>query len=1136
MAYTEFEQLVMEYDCLMFQETKCDDGDLEILKNYFENLGYNVYTKHRAMLSRHKSGGLAICVKKKWSEYIKYHETKSRLVMWLKVKNRCCECKELLIGNVYIPPVSSPYSDVECFNEVETELDYLRLDNSIQVCLTGDLNARVGEKNEFLSLEEFDYDDYVIDPNLYSKLDKEREMLTRGIPLNRVTMDKTVEVHGNRLLEMCKTRNLYICNGRVGLDATLGKVTSKGVSTVDYVIGSPEVLYRIDQFHVIDFDPLFSDIHSGLHTHLIMCTNTAKPRSVKAPDRYGIRPLCNDNHEIHWDSTKVTEFQMAINTDALTDSISALEGSDQKTNVNETCNLITGTLLNAAKRVFKVTCVTCAAQKSQNNCKRNIKKPWFDTNCAEQRKLYRRAKNRYRQTKGLEELAAMKNANKAYKRQVKTSINKHKRSEINKIRKLRSENPKEYWKILNDRKPNKDIKVTLGELTKHFEELNKEINVGEENLPNVNIEINNVLNRDISQDEIIKMASKLNNGKAGGEDGLLNEYIKSTMGSLAPYYSKLFNMILKTGVVPTSWTTGKIVPIYKNKGDETDPTNYRGITLLSCLGKLFTSIINARLKEVVDINENQAGFRESYSTLDHIFLLKSAIEICHSQKKKLYCAFVDYSKAFDTVWRAGLWHKLLKAGVTGNVFRVIQNMYGNARSCVSVSGKVSSYFSSHIGVRQGENLSPMLFALYVNDLEKYLLEKGCTPVKFGDDHLNEILNLIVLMYADDTIVISDSPQGLQKSLDCLRDYCNLWKLKVNETKTKVMIFSKRKVKTDLRFTFDGKELERVDHFKYLGVTFSYYGRFTECKKTLQRQAQRAMFGIIQKARAKSLPVDVQINLFDTMVVPILTYGCEVWGNENVELANKLQYKFYRYILHLKTSTPICMLLGELGKLPVECVIRNKIINFWANIIEHPHHRLTRRMYSILFEMHSQNMYSSPWLTCTEALLNNSGLSYVWQEQCTHGSNWLKNTVKQSIHDQFIQGWRSDINTMSKCITYRLFKQTFELEDYFKILPSRLYISLCKFRTSNHRLPIEAGRYRRIPRAERICNKCNQNALGDEFHFMFKCSALLTLRKKYIPRYFIERPNVLKMDQLFSSKNEKTLSNLCLYIQKATKVN
>ena len=135
-----------------------------------------------------------------------------------------------------------------------------------------------------------------------------------------------------------------------------------------------------------------------------------------------------------------------------------------------------------------------------------------------------------------------------------------------------------------------------------------------------------MLNDQITKEELVRNISKLKNGRCPANDMVINEYIKSTQNVMCPLYVKLFNKILDTGIMPTEWLIGLIVPLYKNQGDIQDINNYRGITLLSCIGKLFTSILNERLSRYSDamyiiISETQAGFRHGYCTLDYIFLL-----------------------------------------------------------------------------------------------------------------------------------------------------------------------------------------------------------------------------------------------------------------------------------------------------------------------------------------------------------------------------------------------------------------------------------------------------------------------------------------------------------------------------------
>ena len=142
--------------------------------------------------------------------------------------------------------------------------------------------------------------------------------------------------------------------------------------------------------------------------------------------------------------------------------------------------------------------------------------------------------------------------------------------------------------------------------------------------------------------------------------------------------------------------------------------------MLSCLGKLFKSIINSKLTvfsdEVELLETNQSGFRQGYSTTDNIFILHILLELLKGTKKNMYCAFIDFEKACDFVWPIGLWQKLLSSNINGKCFRIIFNMYDGIRSRIVHNGSKSEYFQCNIGVRQGENLSPFLFSLYLNDL------------------------------------------------------------------------------------------------------------------------------------------------------------------------------------------------------------------------------------------------------------------------------------------------------------------------------------------------------------------------------------------------------------------------------------
>ena len=289
--------------------------------------------------------------------------------------------------------------------------------------------------------------------------------------------------------------------------------------------------------------------------------------------------------------------------------------------------------------------------------------------------------------------------------------------------------------------------------------------------------------------------------------------------------------------------------------------------------KLFTAVLNERLTQFLEDNEllkpNQAGFRKFHATTYHIFALHALIELLKYEKKKLFCCFVDFSKAFDSVWRAGLWSKLLKNDIYGNFLRIPKNMYLNIKSCVSAEGNDSPFFFSNRGVRQGDNISPVLFSLFLDDLEDYFLTESTEgiPVECMTENLYFYMQIYVLLYADDTVIMSQSPEDLQNNLNIFAKYCSDWKLDVNKSKTKLVIFGARRNST-FAFNFDNSPLEIVDNYKYLGLILSKSRSFLNARKHLLEQAKKAMHLLRIRIKDLYLPVDLQLKLFHQTILPI----------------------------------------------------------------------------------------------------------------------------------------------------------------------------------------------------------------------------------------------------------------------------
>ena len=245
---------------------------------------------------------------------------------------------------------------------------------------------------------------------------------------------------------------------------------------------------------------------------------------------------------------------------------------------------------------------------------------WFNAACKDKRKACHRAKNRYSFIKNKENRDAMKLKGKAYKVELNKSFRSFQHKLESDLRNVSKSDSKKFWKILkrlDKGGSTKDIKITVEQLYDYFKALNKSDEIGDDNIEDLlqsidNQDITDILDREITEDEILSAVKDLCNGKAPGDDEVVNEYIKCTVNQFLPIDLKLFNLVFNSGIVPDSWLIGIIKPLYKNKGDPNNLDNYRAICLTSNLGKVFTSILNSRLNKLSDeiglITDAHGGF------------------------------------------------------------------------------------------------------------------------------------------------------------------------------------------------------------------------------------------------------------------------------------------------------------------------------------------------------------------------------------------------------------------------------------------------------------------------------------------------------------------------------------------------
>ena len=310
--------------------------------------------------------------------------------------------------------------------------------------------------------------------------------------------------------------------------------------------------------------------------------------------------------------------------------------------------------------------------------------------------------------------------------------------------------------------------------------------------------------------------------------------------------------------------------------------------------------------------DEQNGFCPNRSCSDHIFTLTSIIRNKIDENCAVYAAFIDFAKAFDWVDRELLLYCLLQNNIDGKMYKSIKALYTSTLSCVRINDMFSGWFFMNSGVRQGDSLSPTLFALFINDLAKEIKRLN-TGVNINGRMVS------VLLYADDIVLLAEKEQDLQTLLDCTYQWCMKWKLKVNIEKSKIMHFrSSRKRCTPYNFSFGQLELEKVPHYKYLGIFIDEHSTFQHATNVLSESAGRALSAVISKYKQfRNVGYRTYNKMYESAVIPVSDYAAEIWGYKDYPSSNKIQNRAIRFFLGVHKFAPIAAIQGDTGwRLPM----------------------------------------------------------------------------------------------------------------------------------------------------------------------------------------------------------------------------
>ncbi len=492
----------------------------------------------------------------------------------------------------------------------------------------------------------------------------------------------------------------------------------------------------------------------------------------------------------------------------------------------------------------------------------------------------------------------------------------------------------------------------------------------------------------------------------------------------------------------------------------------------------------------------------------------------------------------NSVYRKGVWYKLIILGCTGKMLNIIRNLYSKIKCCVKGHNGLTDFFLTLLGLQQGAILSPYLFALFINDLVDIILQNA--PNMGINVHGRDIS---LMMYADDMILISDEPENLQILLNVLYEYCETWKLNVNLNKSNILVCNNGNRAVDREWYYGDNVLELCHVYTYLGVLFTDNGVNNNSINVLCNQAKKSLAVLMSNlASYGEFPPHVYLRLFHVSISPILCYASEVWGYLECRSHQVLQNKFCKRILGVKDTTPNCAVSGELGQYPINIHRQISMVKYWCKIVTGPRDRYRYIMYRYLFDTVDVNLAGRyrNWAVEVRNILISVGLAEIWRtEILPYDVDRFLGIVKQSLIDLFINDWYREMFSKDKLYTYRLYKNVFGFEMYLYVVTSSIIRkTLARLRMSSHSLEIERGRYPpRVLRHRRFCRQCNINEMEDEFHFMLICEKYYQLRLTYIPQAYWTRPSMAKYLELMNlcSENHVMCTNISLYTYKAMKI-
>lgn len=1185
-----------KHDIIIFVETLAPSST-GLARRRLELKGYRHLAATRASVSGgRRSGGVSVFIRNnlrtKIEELTCSRDPLGCESLWFRIHDALPGGGNLLVGACYCAPyTSSIYKRADgsgtslselpnlVFGGLSGQLDLLRSEND-EALLVGDFNAHVG------------------------CLDERAASLTSDTSLpppvgERLSSDESaVDAFGRHLVDMCRTHELAIINGRAVGDTPAACTcfnTRTSRSCIDLYIASEKVFPYVTGLHVLTSESwgqsnVLSD-HLPVVLNLNLDWGPTVGRCIPRAGSLG-RPCKLPLFDIKQRNSYGDLF-----TDPLGDICSKVkdinECLQQGLSSDSGIDGIKEVLGSCLRRAFGPS--TCSKRGPDGNA------PWWTDQCARawesMMDFRRRALDPLTGSLPAEALGTWKALHKAFKTTKREALRQADLAALHKRLEDGRSNPRGLWTWLKGTDSTPCAIEDLGRWTTHFSSV---LNGAGAEAPGMRPLAHQLINRivavdahmleggrdaawvtgledeswvgamrvherklgavwlngDFTEHEVVLAIRAMRNNKSAGLEGIQAECykyaIKEEQGErptyvLAPLLHSLFNRVFG-GDFPRAFTCTTLSPVFK-KGDTSVCDNYRGIAVGGALSKLYANLKARRITKHVEAEglraESQAGCRNGFGTEDHLFTLRHLItKHTGANMKPLIILQIDFSKAFDSVDHETLWRVLESYGIHGRMLDALKASYEDVRMRVKVNGRLGPEFTVGRGVKQGCPLSVTLFGLYIEMLSHYIsahdtdcrlrspekwlqLEAQCATL--GTKIVSDLL------FVDDASLLATGLGRVQCLLSLLEEFCDATGMKCNSAKCEVLVFGgsacERKAVEGFDFLLGGQRLKVVPKgqtTRYLGLHYGPGRDFNRCTQELLVSGRRATHMVHALCSNNKIGVpSARMALYNTLVVPVLSYGAQVWGPDFINvtfeaaMTNPMveeQRAFMRSAAGARRPSMIC-LYRELSQRPLQHHWANLVLRYWNRLTKRPgslchrafvsdlelavagnHECWAGRVLSFLKELGA-----SPPTDCTGASL----VAHYAQLKLPVGSILKEFAHRLDARWFDVQLMASDPRAFpSECggvktcrylnwmgLSHEPGTHPLWLKHANTVMRLDHHQSLMRFRLGawGVEVNIPCGR----PRAERTCKVCGDpSAIEDELHVFLECPCYERLRDEY----------------------------------------